>query len=150
MNGSHKSIDPNLFQKAVGAMASGDMMSLVKLLPIQRETQDNWHVMSLPLMPIFMNPLGIVHGGITAVMLDSAMGWSIAEVTGKQVVTLQMNVNYIAPGKGKTLKVFARPTHTGKSTAVAEAYMENENGVRIAQGTGTFFYTGEPAIRFDE
>lgn len=150
MNDSHTSIDPALIQKAVGAMASGDMMSLVKLLPIHREKHEDWHVMSLPMMPMFLNPLGIVHGGITAVMLDSAMGWSIAEVTGKQVVTLQMNVNYIAPGKGKTLKVFARPTHTGKSTAVAEAYMENENGVRIAQSTGTFFYTGEPAIRFED
>ncbi|GAX89059.1 thioesterase [Effusibacillus lacus] len=131
-------------------MASGDMLSLMKLLPIQRERHEDWYVMSLPLLPFFMNPLGIVHGGITAVLLDSAMGWSIAEETGKQVVTLQMNVNYIAPGKGKVLKVFARPTHTGRATAVAEAYMENETGKRIAQSTGTFYYTGEPAIRLEE
>lgn len=150
MSDFNHSIDPNLIQKAMAAVASGDMMSLIKLLPIKRERREDWHVMSMPLLPIFLNPLGIVHGGITAVVLDSAMGWSIAEATGRQVVTLQMNVNYIAPGKGQLLRVFAKPTHTGKNTAVAEAYLENEDGVRIAQGTGTFFYTGEPAISFEK
>jgi acyl-coenzyme A thioesterase PaaI-like protein len=48
------------------------------------------------------------------------------------------------------LSVFARPTHLGRSTAVSEAYMMNDQGKRVAQSTGTFFYTGEPAIKMDD
>lgn len=143
-------MNPKIIAKAVGAMASGDMMKLMELIPIERSRKEEWLVMGVPILPILMNPLGIVHGGVTAFILDSAMGWSVADATGKQVVTVQMNVHYLAPGKGKKLRVYARPTHLGKQTAVAEAYIENDEGKRIAQATGTFFYTGEPAIPFEE
>lgn len=142
-------MNPKLIAKAVDAMASGDMMKLMELIPLERSRDGEWFVMEGPILPLMMNPLGIIHGGVTAFVLDSAMGWSIAEATGKQVVTVQMNVHYLAPGKGKRLRALARPTHLGKQTAVAEAYLENDEGRRFAQATGTFFYTGEPAIPFE-
>lgn len=150
MSDSGFSMDPAFLEAAMQAFLKGDMMSLLNLLPIKREKQGEWFSMSFPLIPIFRNPLGILHGGITAYMLDTAMGWSLAQTTGKQVVTLQMNINYLSPGKGEFLRVLARPTHVGKSSAVAEVYMVNEQDRRIAQGTGTFFYTGNPAIQFQE
>lgn len=142
-------MNPKLIAKAVDAMASGDMMKLIELIPLERSHDGDWMVMEAPIFPLMMNPLGIIHGGVTAFVLDSVMGWSIAETTGKQVVTVQMNVHYIAPGKGKRLRACARPIHVGKQTAVAEAYVENDEGRRFAQATGTFFYTGEPAIRVE-
>ena len=141
-------MNPKKIVKAVGAMFSGDMMKLVELLPLERGQEGDWYVIEGPIMHLMMNPLGIMHGGVSAFILDSAMGWSIAEATGKQVVTVQMNVHYLSPGKGKRFRAYARPTHLGKQTSVAEAYLENEEGRRIAQATGTFFYTGEPAIAF--
>jgi len=142
-------MNPKLIAKAVDAMASGDIMQLMELIPLERSRDGEWFVMEGPILPLMMNPLGIMHGGVTAFIFDSAMGWSIAESTGRQVVTVQMNVHYLSPGKGQRFRVFARPTHLGKQTAVAEAYVENDEGRRFAQATGTFFYTGEPAIRVE-
>lgn len=142
-----EAIQRQVLQRAAGMLASGDMLSIARLLPIERALEDDWYVARIPLLPVFLNPLGILHGGVTAVFLDSAMGWSIADRTGRQVVTVQLNVNYVKPGRGQRLVVRARPTHTGRFTAVAEGRVEDEDGDLISQGTGTFFFTGEAAQR---
>lgn len=142
-----EAIQREVLQRAAGMLASGDMLSIARLLPIERAVEGDWYVARIPLLPVFLNPMGILHGGVTAVFLDSAMGWSIADRTGRQVVTVQLNVNYVKPGRGQHLVVRARPTHTGRFTAVAEGRVEDQNGDLIAQGTGTFFFTGEEAQR---
>ncbi|BAS25980.1 PaaI family thioesterase [Limnochorda pilosa] len=142
-----QAIQREVLERAAGMLASGDMLSLSRLLPIDRSVEGDWYVLRIPLLPFFLNPLGILHGGVTAVFLDSAMGWSIADRTGRQVVTVQLNVNYVKPGRGEKLVVRAHPTHTGRFTAVAEGRVEDPAGDLISQGTGTFFFTGEPAPR---
>ncbi|HEY8530818.1 MAG TPA: PaaI family thioesterase, partial [Limnochorda sp.] len=142
-----EAIQREVLQRAACMLASGDMLSIARLLPIERAVESDWYVARIPLLPVFLNPMGILHGGVTAVCLDSAMGWSIAERTGRQVVTVQLNVNYVKPGRGRYLVVRARPTHTGRFTAVAEGRVEDEKGDLIALGTGTFFFTGEEAGR---
>lgn len=142
-----EAIQREVLQRAAGMLASGDMLSIARLLPIERHLEGDWYVARIPLLPVFLNPMGILHGGVTAVFLDSAMGWSIADRTGRQVVTVQLNVNYVKPGRGELLVVRARPTHTGRFTAVAEGRVEDQDGDLISQGTGTFFFTGEAAQR---
>jgi len=138
-----EAIQRELLQRALEGLAGGDMLSFMQLLPMERWHDGEWSVARIPLLPIFLNPMGILHGGVTAIFLDSLMGWSLAEQAGRPVVTVQLNVNYVKPGRGPWVVVRARPTHIGRFTGVVEGRVEDHEGQLISQGTGTFFFTGD-------
>lgn len=91
--------------------------------------------------PLFANPLGIVHGGIAAAMLDSAMGCAIHSTleAGDWFITLELTVNYVrsAHTNGQKLIARGRRIHVGKSTATAEARIHDETDDLVAHGTTT-------------
>jgi uncharacterized protein (TIGR00369 family) len=94
---------------------------------------------SLDIQPHHLNLIGIVHGGVHATMIDSAMGL-MAMVARPQdnVVTTNLNMNYVAPtGKGKMI-VTAEIVHMSRKMVTTQAYARNENGDLLAFGTGTF------------
>lgn len=95
----------------------------------------------LPITPFMMNNLNIVHGGITATLADSTMGSLISESLPDNltVVTSEMKVNYIGPGKGNELISKATLVSLGNQLCVAECRIENDQGRLIAIATGTFF-----------
>jgi 1,4-dihydroxy-2-naphthoyl-CoA hydrolase len=85
----------------------------------------------------------VAHGGALASLADTAMGIACA-TTGKQVVTLEMNMNFIKSGKPEsTLRALGKVIHNGKSTLVAECDIMDQHNVVIAKGRGTFFVTGQ-------
>ena len=70
------------------------------------------------------NPLGIVHGGLAATMLDSALGCCVNSCldAGDFYTTLELKVNFLRPitiGTGK-LRAIATIVHIGRTTAVAD------------------------------
>lgn len=95
----------------------------------------------VPITPFMLNSMNMVHGGITATLADCTMGSLINKSlpTGTGVVTTEMKVNYIAPGKGKELISTAKLLSLGKHLCVAECKIENDEGRLIAVATGSFF-----------
>lgn len=104
------------------------------------QAEDTYQLV-VPITPFMMNSLNIVHGGITATLADCTMGTLIKKSlpSGNDVVTAELKVNYIAPGKGKKLISTAKLLSRGKHLCVAECKIENEAGRLIAAATGTFF-----------
>ena len=49
--------------------------------------------------PQHANALGIVHGGMLAAFLDSAMGGAVWHQLGRRAVTLRLSLDYLGPGK---------------------------------------------------
>lgn len=49
--------------------------------------------------PQHANPLGIVHGGMMAAFLDSAMGAAVRQALGRHAVTLRLSLDYLGPGR---------------------------------------------------
>jgi uncharacterized protein (TIGR00369 family) len=49
--------------------------------------------------PQHANALGIVHGGMLAAFLDSAMGTSVFHGLGRRAVTLKLSIDYLGPGR---------------------------------------------------
>jgi uncharacterized protein (TIGR00369 family) len=49
--------------------------------------------------PQHANTLGIVHGGMMAAFLDSAMGSCVYHVLQRRCVTLTLNLGYLGPGR---------------------------------------------------
>ena len=94
------------------------------------------------------NGLGIVHGGLAATLLDSALGVAINSMmpAGKVFTTLEMKVNYVRPIKGDTgaMRCVANVIHVGGRVATAEGRVEDANGKLYAHGTATCMLFREP------
>lgn len=116
--------------------------SIGRLLGMRfEEVEHGCMVISLDTRPDFANPLGIVHGGIAATLLDSAMGCAVHTTlpAGVGYTTLELKVNYIraAHTGGQTLTAEGNVIHVGRSTATAEGKVRDERGKLIAHATTT-------------
>ncbi|MFC0274956.1 PaaI family thioesterase [Metabacillus herbersteinensis] len=111
------------------------------LLHAEGEFKDNQFVLKIPNTPLIQNALDIVHGGITATMLDSAMGSVVHHLLPpeKAAVTTEIKVNYVAPGIGKELTCVASIIHHGSKTMVTEGKVFRDDGKLIAHSTASFF-----------
>lgn len=87
------------------------------------------------------NPLGTVHGGWFATLLDSALGVAVhsALPAGKGYTTLELKVNMIRALTDKVPRVRAegRLIHLGGQTAVADARLTGPDGRLYAHATTT-------------
>jgi uncharacterized protein (TIGR00369 family) len=91
--------------------------------------------------PQHYNGIGIVHGGLAATLLDSALGVAINSMmpAGKVFTTVEMKINYVRPIRGETGEVTcaANVIHVGGRMATAEGRVEDANGKLYAHGTAT-------------
>lgn len=87
------------------------------------------------------NPLGTVHGGITAILLDSAMGCAVQTLLpqGAGYTTLEIKVNYLRPMTSTTGMVTCegKIIHLGGRIATSEARLTDATGKLYAHGTTT-------------
>ena len=87
------------------------------------------------------NPLGTVHGGVAATLLDSAMGCVVQSClpAGTGYTTLEIKVNYLRPLTCATGTVTCEGTiiHLGGRIATAEARITDAAGKLYAHGTTT-------------
>jgi uncharacterized protein (TIGR00369 family) len=88
------------------------------------------------------NPIGVVHGGLAATLLDSAMGCAVQSTlpAGTAYTTLEVKVNYVRPMTRETGRVLAEATvvHRGARTAIAEGRIVSEaDGKLLAHATTT-------------
>jgi uncharacterized protein (TIGR00369 family) len=111
------------------------------LLHMDRELDDQTCEVDIPITRMLDNTLGIVHGGFTATVLDTAMGTLANKLLpeGYAAVTSQMNIHYLAPGIGDSLHCKATLIHKGRSTVVLEADVFRSDGRKIAHSSGSFF-----------
>ena len=97
--------------------------------------------MSLATRPDMANPLGTLHGGICATLLDSVMGCAVHTTldAGVGYGTLELKVNYIrsVPVDGVKLTATAKTIHVGRKTATAEGRVHDPQGRLVAHGTTT-------------
>jgi uncharacterized protein (TIGR00369 family) len=87
------------------------------------------------------NPLGTVHGGFGATLLDSAMGCAVHSTLnpGDAYTTLELKINFLRPLTHTTGAVRGVGTviYGGRSTALAEGRIEDEAGKIYAFATST-------------
>lgn len=86
------------------------------------------------------NPIGVVHGGLAATLLDSAMGCAVQTTldAGVGYTTLDLNCTFVRPMTMDTGKVLCEGTvvHKGSRVATAEARVfSSRTGKLIAHGT---------------
>jgi uncharacterized protein (TIGR00369 family) len=87
------------------------------------------------------NPIGTVHGGFTATLLDSALACAIftTMLKGDIWTTLELKLNYVRPLTKDTGPVRAegRILHRGRSVATSEGDLKDHAGKLYAHATTT-------------
>lgn len=87
------------------------------------------------------NPIGTVHGGIAATLLDSAMGCAVhaSLPAGTAYTTIELHVNYIRPVTVETgrLRCIGELIHLGRSQATAQGRLIDEHNKLYAHSTTT-------------
>jgi uncharacterized protein (TIGR00369 family) len=88
-----------------------------------------------------LNPLGTIHGGWIATLLDSALGCSVHTMLppGRGYTTAELGVNYVKGLTPKVQRVRAegKVIHCGRQLATAEARLFGPDGTLYAHATTT-------------
>jgi uncharacterized protein (TIGR00369 family) len=86
----------------------------------------------------FEGPVGYVHGGIIATLLDEAMSKAV-RAGGHTAMTRHMEINYLQPvPSGASLRIEGRVLRSEGRKHWAEAKILNSEGTTLAQGKGLF------------
>jgi uncharacterized protein (TIGR00369 family) len=126
------------------AIARGEIPPppIAELLQLRLEELDSGRaVFSVEPAEFHYNPIGVVHGGLAATILDSAMGCAVHTLlsAGTGYTTLDIHVNFVRPLTADTGKVKCEATviHAGSRIATAEGRLVDASGKLYAHATST-------------
>jgi uncharacterized protein (TIGR00369 family) len=96
-------------------------------------------VVSLEITDSLKNRRGDAHGGVTATLLDAALGIACQSHSNewKSEGTVTLNVQFIEPARG-TLRAEARLLRAGRTVAFVEGEVRDQSGAIVAKATATF------------
>jgi len=91
--------------------------------------------------PSFLNPLGLVHGGLLCMLLDSAMGVAVqtTQPAGVGYASIELKVSFLKPlpYDGRELEVRGRALQTGRRIAFAEGHAYDADGTLLGHSTSS-------------
>lgn len=92
-------------------------------------------------LPRHLNPMGTIHGGWYATLLDSALGCAVHSTmpVGRGYTTAELGINLVKSIGPKAPRVRAegKVIHVGRQLATAEARLYGPDGTLYAHGTTT-------------
>jgi uncharacterized protein (TIGR00369 family) len=92
------------------------------------------------------NPIGVVHGGLAATLLDSAMGAAVHSTLpqGQGYTTLETKFNLVRAitADSGPIQAEGRVVNRGRQVATAEGYLRDGAGKLLAHGTSTCLIIG--------
>jgi uncharacterized protein (TIGR00369 family) len=128
-----------LRQVAAGALAPPPIAQLLGMSLV--EVGPGRAVFALEPAEWMYNPIGSVHGGIAATLLDSCMGCAVHTMLepGVGYTTSDLQVRYIRAMTAATGRVLAEGNviHLGRRTATAEGRLYLERGERLIAHAST-------------
>lgn len=90
------------------------------------------------------NRVGMLHGGLIAMLLDAACGFTASMMLGDgsdrtPLVTVSLTVNYVGGAKvGQTVTAVGKPGGGGRKIAHVTGEIHDEGGRLVATATGVF------------
>jgi uncharacterized protein (TIGR00369 family) len=132
-----------------GKIPAPPMAALIGLEPVSAES--GHVVFAMTPGEHLYNPLGVVHGGALATLLDTALGCAVLSVLpkGRSYTTVELHINFVAPVTVSTGRVVcdAVVLHAGGRMSTAEAKVRDANGKLYAHATTTCFVFPVPSSR---
>jgi len=129
-----------LFRRMIsGAVPRAPMTSLLNLRLL--EADEGRVVFGAVPAAAHYNGMGVVHGGLAAALLDSALGCAVNTMArrGQVFTTLELKVNFTRPLTREVgpIRCEARVIQIGSRVATAEGRVVDEAGKLYAHGTTT-------------
>lgn len=87
------------------------------------------------------NPIGVVHGGVIAILLDNTMGTAIASLCGLPTPTITMTINYARPVPlDAEVRVRARVVMRGRTSSqlTAEVFLPEQPDRILVNATAVY------------
>lgn len=116
----------NLFAKWIG-------MKLVDMAP-------DVAVIQIDMRDELRQPHGLLHGGVTATLIDTAMAFAVITCLdkGEKASTADLNVHYLRPHLDGVVTCTARVVKAGKRLFTVSAEVINEQDKLIATALSTY------------
>ncbi|GAN47270.1 MULTISPECIES: PaaI family thioesterase [Methylobacterium] len=107
--------------------------------------------MCMPAAEYLFNPLGSVHGGSLATLLDSVMGCAVHATLplGRGYTTLEFKLNFLraATERSGLLTAVGQVVHAGRQQAVAEGRLSDASDRLVATASTTCLLFDLPGAR---
>ena len=105
------------------------------------EVESGKAVFAIETAEYLYNPIGLVHGGVAATIMDSAMGCAVHTmlVAGVGYTTMDLQIRFVRPIKTKSGRLLCegRVVHAGSQVMTTEGRLMDEAGAVYAHGTGS-------------
>ena len=97
-------------------------------------------VMRMPLKPEFERRLGTnqFHGGPIAAFIDIVGDYAIGMLVGGGVPTINLRIDYLRPAVGQAIVGTGRVRRQGRTVALVDIEIADEEGKLVAVGRGTY------------
>jgi uncharacterized protein (TIGR00369 family) len=104
-----------------------------------RDLQWGASLLEIQLSEKHLQPFGFVHGGAIASIMDAATFWAVFPQVenGMGLTTVEIKVNFLAPAQKGRLVAKGRCIRLGKTLALGDAEIRNNEGGLVAHGTAT-------------
>ena len=85
-------------------------------------------------------PSGVLHGGVTATLIDTAMAFAVRTRLPREeaTATIDLTIHYLRPHLTGTFTCTAKNVRAGKRIFTVSAEVHNEEGKLIATGLSTY------------
>lgn len=113
------------------------------------EVEEGVLVAEYPVKPEFANPMGVMHGGVYAVMMDDLMGALVFSLNNEYLfTTVNLAIDYLSSAKiGEKVRVRAEVIKAGKNIIHCECKLYNESGKLLTKSISNLAKTHIPTIR---
>lgn len=110
---------------------------LARFLGLELHYNDDHCTIEFDVADFMLNPKGTLHGGVTALVLDTSMGHLLAHLYGP-ASTLEMKVQYLRAINPGSAKVVASVLQKGHSVCFLQAHFYDSHGEIAAFATSTW------------
>ena len=104
------------------------------------DKHDDGVTVECPVREDLLNPMGVVHGGVTTSVADAAMGVALTRHFGreKSVTTIELKINFLRPIVEGKIVARARIVRAGRRICVGQVDVFNAEGKAVAVALMTF------------
>ena len=134
-----------LSKEVVEFMMTKDLFSQWLGIEVEEVTEGYSRIKML-IREEMINGLGIIHGGVTFSLADSAFAFACNNRNNLSVA-LDTSINFLKPVHvNDTLIAEAKEIHNGRSTGLYQVVITNQHQQQVALFKGTCFRTQKPLI----
>lgn len=125
-------------QRAAAALAANSVAKMVGMRLV--DLRPGEAVIEVKMREELRQPYGLLHGGITATLIDTAMAFALVTRIGEheKATTVDLSVHYLRPHTVGTFSCTAKVVRAGKRIITLSADVVNEEGKQIATSLATY------------